>query len=469
MCRAILACAAASLSLRIAAAERCVPPCARNFRCDPDRCSENTALGAQQQIAWHWDLSTENTHGASTVLAIDYTINALDESMIAVAAVGTDSLSQVVDKLKRNKHHTGDDAGWLLPDSSCDDLHGSCVDHPATGLFRPASSFPTRLSLVVLCKTKNKNDRPCNLMYAPPSIVLRNEATGSSKRVLPGSVVGAGQQASPWDILASAKKYVPFLTGLPDLPSLADTAKWSMPTFSMPSLSADTSARWAAGARGAAAGGFAWVGEQLPTLTFNREHWQAQLRSSAEAAGVAAWDATLRAGSAAQSAGLRLCTQLESRSLNPKLLSACEFAFAPQHTTIIGVLFVSNGLLFVYFFRRCFFCCCCGCGRASIPDGKDGSLSPPRRSAAQNDDYCTDGEDFRRIGEENANQAVAALVLTPGTNSLLPIESYLPHVFTHSLSGCRIQSVGSQSAPQVTAARRCSERFAQQGGLPCPA
>ena len=149
------------VQLLIGGGSECVVPCARDFRCDPLRCSETVELGAQQLLLWSWDLSAELGAGwgtDGTEMSFDYTFHALDESMIAAAVVNTESVRQVVDKLKRNKRHTGDDVGWLLADSSCDDRPTSCADHPSAGNYRPTGAFSNQVSLIVLCKNKNKND-----------------------------------------------------------------------------------------------------------------------------------------------------------------------------------------------------------------------------------------------------------------------------------------------------------------------
>lgn len=87
----------------------CVEPCGRNFQCDSARCTETVKLPAQQMLSWSWDLSEIQ----SPVGAVDYTFTTLDESLIGVALVESSSRRKVLDKMKKNKKRTADDAGWL--------------------------------------------------------------------------------------------------------------------------------------------------------------------------------------------------------------------------------------------------------------------------------------------------------------------------------------------------------------------
>jgi hypothetical protein len=95
----------------------CVEPCQRNFACDPGRCTETAFLPAQKKLSWSWDLGALAPDWESA--AVDYTFSALDDSLLAVALVETSSERKVLDKLKRNKRRTADDAGWLMPESRC--------------------------------------------------------------------------------------------------------------------------------------------------------------------------------------------------------------------------------------------------------------------------------------------------------------------------------------------------------------
>eukprot|EP01043_Picozoa_sp_COSAG02_P042940 COSAG02_NODE_3696_length_6372_cov_2.297306_1_plen_335_part_00 len=252
--------------------------------------------------------------------AVDYTFQALDESLIGVALVESSSQRKVLDKMKKNKRRTADDSGWLISESrcaqlqtfpthrwhlhwvnlslhSCDDPDrpGSCFDHPVTtgalprvfcpcdllgrnstrahvltlhacGANRPGhgrriifgSTYPcivipgcdscaesercshgcqsqlpaTKLTLFVLCKTKSKREPPCELVHAPPKIVLRDAA--GNTRVLPGlsdepwwkSLTSvAGLKTLGLGVIKQVKQ---FIAGL-RFPSLADL-KGAAPT-----------------------------------------------------------------------------------------------------------------------------------------------------------------------------------------------------------------------------------------------
>lgn len=419
----------------------CVAPCARDFRCDPLRCSETIELGAQQLLLWSWDLSELLGAGwgaGGAEMAVDYTFHALDESLIAAAVVNTESVRQVVDKLKRNKRHTGDDVGWLLPDSSCDDRPTSCSDHPALGSFRPTSAFSREISLVVLCKNKNKNDPPCKLMYAPPAIELRHVGKGAHKRVLP-TAGGGGDAQAAWQLpdLGTVKKYLPFLNvtlGLPELSGLVDPSKWSLPKkITFPTfLAAEARQQWAASASkvgsSAVASGRAVVVDaftvakarmRIPTLSFDRVYWKATFQLYGTWVVDIVWESCIRLGSSAQVMGLNQCSRLTKKGaangVSGTLQLMCEKAFAPEHARLIGVLLVSNGLLLLLWFWR-HWSCCCGCGGRVDDDfgGEDGHHgSPPRRSHAYNPTYALSSDEYHRRGDENANAEVAKLVRTP--------------------------------------------------------
>jgi hypothetical protein len=272
-----------SQDIAVVSSTFCVPPCSRGFSCDTlSRCTESARVGAQRMLLWRWDLSkhfAEGWGGADCELAVDYTFHAVDDSIIAVAVAESDSVPQVVDKLRRNKRHTKHDTGWLTADSSCDDIPSSCVDHPSIGSFRPSGPVPSSLSLLVLCKNKNKRDPPCKLVHAPPTIELRNRATGATLRVTP-TTAGGGSGGAWWERLhpAHLQKYLPSLSSFSSL-SAAD-----LPELSMPSFSKASRKRFLAGVRsGAFAVGQA-LRQRLPTPTFTPDYWRAQLRSATYAA-----------------------------------------------------------------------------------------------------------------------------------------------------------------------------------------
>jgi len=83
-CRALPLLLLLSEPLRRGGAWGCVPPCGAGFRCG-DRCSETVALDSRDKLSWSWDLGAIT--GSWESAAVDYTFNALDGSMLAVALV----------------------------------------------------------------------------------------------------------------------------------------------------------------------------------------------------------------------------------------------------------------------------------------------------------------------------------------------------------------------------------------------
>ena len=82
-CRALPLLLLLSEPLRRGGAWGCVPPCGAGFRCG-DRCSETVALDSRDKLSWTWDLGAITGWESA---AVDYTFNALDGSMLAVALV----------------------------------------------------------------------------------------------------------------------------------------------------------------------------------------------------------------------------------------------------------------------------------------------------------------------------------------------------------------------------------------------
>lgn len=318
---------------------------------------------------------------------MDYTFNALDDSPLAVALVETSSERRVLDKLKRNKRRTADDGGWLISESSCD-RPGSCFDHPATADDAFIALPATKLTLFVLCKIKSKRDPPCQVMHAPPSIVLRDYA--GNTRVI------AGISDEPWymklagsfslkAMQVSLKKQLKALAKGELLPSAADI-KASLPTADG-IMQAGESVVAAATDLGKSVAKL-----QLPAaLKDQLENLKMKLPSASQVVEMA-MNARVTVSENAAVLFQKLGTHLSAFVLQHchklpdlKTQTLCARLFDASNATIVGGVLVAN-FLALLFFCRCLPCCCGSCSRRVDygEGGEDGepSASPPRRSHA---------------------------------------------------------------------------------------